>query len=103
MCIRDSFFGALSALWPVMAKARRKKAAGDADAQAYIHKYVRMWAGTLLRIAGVTVTVRGADNIPQEMCIRDRYCPVCKKVFLARRHPDSGDSIPPVEPEGPWG
>ena len=31
------------------------------------------------------------------------YCPVCKKVFLARRHPDIGDSIPPVEPEGPWG
>ena len=59
------FFGALIALLPVMAKARRKKAAGDADAQAYIHKYVRMWAGTLLRIAGVTVTVRGAENIPQ--------------------------------------
>ena len=31
----------------------------------FIHRYVRMWAGTLLRIAGVTVTIKGQENIPK--------------------------------------
>ena len=59
------FFGALTALMPQMMHAQRKKARGDADAKAFIHRYVRMWAGALLRIAGVTVTVKGQENIPK--------------------------------------
>ena len=59
------FFGALVALVPKMICAQRKKAAGAPGAKAYIHRYVRMWAGTLLRIAGVTVTVKGQENIPK--------------------------------------
>lgn len=59
------FFGALVALVPQMICAQRKKAAGAPGAKAYIHRYVRMWAGTLLRIAGVTVTVKGQENIPK--------------------------------------
>ena len=59
------FFGALAALMPQMVHAQRKKARGDADAKAFIHRYVRMWAGALLRIAGVTVTVKGQENIPK--------------------------------------
>lgn len=31
------------------------------------------------------------------------YCPVCCKVFLSRRQPDIGDSVPPLPPEGLWG
>lgn len=58
------FFGALVALIPKMRTAQRKKAAGDADAKAYIDKYVCQWAGTLVKLAGVTVTVRGRENIP---------------------------------------
>lgn len=59
------FFGALVALVPQMICAQRKKAAGAPGAKAYIHRYVRMWAGTLLHIAGVTVTVKGQENIPK--------------------------------------
>ncbi len=58
------FFGALVALVPVMFRARKKKASSAPDAEAYIARYVRMWAGTLMRIAGVTVTVQGRENIP---------------------------------------
>ena len=58
------FFGALAALVPVMLKARSKKRRGEPDTRDYINRYVRMWCRTLLRIAGVTVTVRGAENIP---------------------------------------
>lgn len=59
------FFGALLALSPQMIHAKRMKARADAKAKEYIHHYVRMWAGTLLRIAGVTVTVNGQENIPK--------------------------------------
>ena len=62
---RYMLFGALVALVPQMICAQRKKAAGAPGAKAYIHRYVRMWAGTLLRIAGVTVTVKGQENIPK--------------------------------------
>lgn len=58
------FFGALAALVPVMCKARRMKQKGSAGARDYINGYVRMWCRTLLRIAGVTVTVTGKENIP---------------------------------------
>ncbi len=63
------FFGALLALSPQMLCAKRMKARADAGADDYIHRYVRMWAGTLLRIAGVTVTVTGQENIPKNCAV----------------------------------
>lgn len=59
------FFGALVTLTPVLFRARRLKKREEAAARTYINRYVRMWCRTLLRIAGVTVEVRGFENIPQ--------------------------------------
>ncbi len=63
------FFGALVALVPQMICAQRKKAAGAPGAKAYIHRYVPMWTATLMRIAGVTVTVNGLENIPKDRAV----------------------------------
>ena len=63
------FFGALIAFIPVMFRAKKKCLAGDADASDYIKKYVYMWAGTLMKIAGVTVTVEGRENIPKDTAV----------------------------------
>lgn len=63
------FFGALLALIPNMHKARKLKAAGDPGAKAYIDHYVRRWAGTLLKLAGVTVTVKGLEHIPRDRAV----------------------------------
>lgn len=59
------FFGSLVAVSPAMLRAKRCKEAGDeAAVRAIVDRYVPMWAGTLLRLAGVRVTVRGRENIP---------------------------------------
>ena len=52
------FFGALIAFIPVMFRAKKKRLAGDADASDYIKKYVYMWAGTLMKIAGLRLRRR---------------------------------------------
>lgn len=60
------FFGALLYLIIPMRKAKRLIAAGDtAGVRALVNRYVPMWANTLLHIAGVTVTVRGREHLPE--------------------------------------
>ena len=88
------FFGALVALVPQMICAQRKKAAGAPGAKAYIHRYVRMWAGTLLRIAGVTVTVKGQEPHALVAKIETKKIPLVRTwmklldcVFIDRKSP----------------
>lgn len=64
------FFGALIFYVPDMRRAARLRASGDeARARALIEKDVRMWAGTLMKLAGVTVTVTGQENIPRDRAV----------------------------------
>ena len=59
------FWGYLLLKLPVLRRAQRALAAGDwAAADAAAARYVPQWANTLLRLAGVTVTVEGKENIP---------------------------------------
>ena len=59
------FWGYLLLKLPVLRRAQRALAAGDwAAADAAAARYVPRWANTLLRLAGVTVTVEGKENIP---------------------------------------
>lgn len=59
------FFGYLIGVWPQQRKGQKALAAGDwATADALAARYVPHWAGRLLRLAGVTVTVYGRENIP---------------------------------------
>lgn len=63
------FFGALILFIPVMYRAKRKKDHKQADANIYIERYVHLWANTLMKIAGVTVTVEGKENIPHQQAV----------------------------------
>ena len=64
------FFGALLFYIPDMRRAGRLKAAGqEEEVRAILEKDVRMWAGTLMKLAGVTVTVKGAENIPTDRAV----------------------------------
>ena len=53
MCIRD----------------RLRSAGEEQAARTLIEKDVRMWAGTLMKLAGVTVTVTGQENIPTDRAV----------------------------------
>ncbi len=63
------FFGALIAFLPAMFRAKKMRLANDPNASKYIQKCVEMWAGTLMKIAGVTVTVEGRENIPKDTAV----------------------------------
>lgn len=64
------FFGALLCLIPIMLRAKRLKANGDeTQARSIVEKWVPRWAGRLLAIAGVTVTVTGLENIPKDTAV----------------------------------
>lgn len=64
------FFGALVFYIPDMRRARRLRSAGEEQAaRTLIEKDVRMWAGTLMKLAGVTVTVTGKENIPTDRAV----------------------------------
>ena len=64
------FFGALIGLFPKMNRAKRLKAAGDtAAAAAIVNENVPHWANTLMKLAGVTVTVNGLENIPTDRAV----------------------------------
>lgn len=64
------FFGALVFYVPDMRRAARLRAAGDREAaRALIERDVHMWAGTLMKLAGVTVTVTGKENIPTDRAV----------------------------------
>lgn len=60
------FWGYLVCKIPMLRRGLAALDAGDwATADAIARTYVPDWAGHLLRLAGVTVTVEGAENIPQ--------------------------------------
>ena len=64
------FFGALIFYIPDMKRASSLRARGQEDqARAIIEKDVRMWAGTFMKLAGVTVTVTGQENIPKDRAV----------------------------------
>ncbi|MEG2930813.1 MAG: 1-acyl-sn-glycerol-3-phosphate acyltransferase, partial [Ruthenibacterium sp.] len=64
------FFGKLLALTPTMYRLKRLRAAGeDEKAEEIINRQVPHWAGTLLRLAGVSVTVNGRENIPTDRAV----------------------------------
>lgn len=64
------FFGKLIAMLPQMYAARRHRAQGnEARAQVLVNQCVTRWAQGLLRIAGVTATVTGLENIPRDRAV----------------------------------
>ncbi|MEG2653446.1 MAG: 1-acyl-sn-glycerol-3-phosphate acyltransferase, partial [Ruthenibacterium sp.] len=64
------FFGKLLVLTPTMYRVKRLRAAGeDEKAAEIINKQVQIWIGTLLRLAGVSVTVNGRENIPADRAV----------------------------------
>ncbi len=68
------FYGYLVFHWAILHKAERLFDAGDRKSVDKItEKCVNEWCSTLLKLAGVTITVEGKENIPQ-----DRAC-----VFVA--------------------
>lgn len=59
------FWGYLLLSWPLLNKGLKAQQKGDnATGDALAAKYVPRWCGTLLKLAGVTVTVTGRENIP---------------------------------------
>ena len=59
------FWGYLLFSWPMLHKGLAAQKRGDnAVGDALAAKYVPHWAGRLLAMAGVTVTVTGRENIP---------------------------------------
>lgn len=59
------FWGFLLVKWPKMSKGLRALEAGDWEtADRLAARYVPQWANRLLKLAGVTVTVEGKENIP---------------------------------------
>lgn len=59
------FWGFLLVEWPKMHKGLKALEAGDwATADRLAARYVPQWANRLLKLAGVTVTVEGKENIP---------------------------------------
>ena len=63
------FFGALIAFLPAMFRAKKMRLANDPNACKYIQKCVEMWADTLMKLAGFTVTVEGRENIPKDTAL----------------------------------
>lgn len=61
------FWGYLLAKWPAMNKGLKALDNGDwQTADALAARWVPDWAGKLLKLAGVTVTVEGKENIPTD-------------------------------------
>ena len=59
------FWGFLLVKWPAMNKGLKALEAGDWEtADRLAARYVPQWANRLLKLAGVTVTVEGKENIP---------------------------------------
>lgn len=59
------FWAALVALIPQMCHAQRLKRDGDtAGCDRMVQKWVYWWADSLLKLAGVRVTVSGTENVP---------------------------------------
>ena len=60
------FWGYMLLHLPALCRGLKALEAGDwAAADALAAEHVPRWAGRLLKLAGVTVTVRGQENIPQ--------------------------------------
>ena len=60
------FWGYLIFSWPILHKGLKALRRGDeATVQAIVNRHVPQWAGRLLKLAGVEVTVTGRENIPQ--------------------------------------
>lgn len=59
------FFGYMVVHLPVLRRGERALAAGDQETvRAIVTEHVPHWCGTLLKLAGVRVTVTGKENIP---------------------------------------
>lgn len=59
------FWGFLLVKWPAMSKGLKALKAGDWEtADQLAARYVPQWANRLLKLAGVTITVEGRENIP---------------------------------------
>lgn len=57
-------------LWPKMHKAKKLTAAGDiAGADAIAQHEVPHWAGSLLHLAGMSITTTGLENLPQDEAV----------------------------------
>ena len=60
------FFGHLLLLWPKQRRGEKAVEAGNWEAgDKLAAHWVPIWTNRLLRLAGVTVTVEGKENIPQ--------------------------------------
>lgn len=61
------FWGSLLALMPALHRAKKADASGDtATRDAIVTDKVLRWCRTLLKLAGVTITVEGRENIPNQ-------------------------------------
>ncbi len=58
------FFLVLLFMLPMRIKADKMKKDGSKDAYPYIFKKVTWWANSLLKLAGVKISVYGKENIP---------------------------------------
>ena len=77
------FWGFLLVKWPKMSKGLKALEAGDWEtADRLAARYVPQWANRLLKLAGVTVTVEGKENIPRRPGLR-----VCGQPPQLLRHP----------------
>lgn len=64
------FWAYLLALVPPLCKAQRMERKGDdAGRYAILDREIPKWADRLMRLAGLTVTVEGRENIPGTPCV----------------------------------
>lgn len=64
------FWAYLLALIPAMGKAKRLEREGNRTAlYTLLDREIPRWAGRLMRLAGVTVTVEGRENLPDSPCV----------------------------------
>jgi len=55
---------------PIMRRAERLKRSGDTEGcRKIVNKYVQLWMGSLMRIAGCRVEVSGLEHIPKDRAV----------------------------------
>lgn len=64
------FFLSLIMTIPGIYKVKRLEKKGlTEEKKAYVHKFTSSWANSLLNLAGVKVTVHGAENLPKDRTV----------------------------------